>query len=131
MVEVFRFARHRKYPKIIKHRKKYMAHDEREVANLGDRVRIKSCRPLSKNKTFNLEEILVKAPQFTSGDVKAQKGNLSLLPPAAAAAAVAKKEERVKELAKVMEEAELSAREAEEETEGESKESEEQDKANK
>ncbi len=42
--------------------KKFMAHDEKNEAATGDRVRIVETRPLSKRKTFALDKILEKAP---------------------------------------------------------------------
>ena len=38
-----------------------MAHDEENVCKEGDVVAITSCRPLSKNKTFKLVQILESA----------------------------------------------------------------------
>ena len=40
------------------------AHDEDNECNIGDVVRIHSCRPLSKNKSFRVTEILQKAKIF-------------------------------------------------------------------
>lgn len=38
----------------------FMAHDEKNEAEAGDRVRISECRPLSAKKRFILDEILEK-----------------------------------------------------------------------
>ncbi|HEY9885754.1 MAG TPA: 30S ribosomal protein S17 [Vampirovibrionales bacterium] len=46
------------YKKIIKRRKKFLAHDAEETCNEGDFVAIEECRPISKRKSFNLKEIL-------------------------------------------------------------------------
>lgn len=40
---------------------KYVAHDEDNVAKNGDKVSIKSCRPLSKTKNFVLDKVLEKS----------------------------------------------------------------------
>ena len=40
---------------------KFMAHDEKNEANMGDTVRIMETRPLSKNKCWRLVEIVEKA----------------------------------------------------------------------
>ena len=40
---------------------KVKAHDEDEIAGVGDRVRIAETRPLSKDKHFRLVEIVEKA----------------------------------------------------------------------
>eukprot|EP00271_Cylindrocystis_brebissonii_P018658 TRINITY_DN539_c0_g3_i1.p1 TRINITY_DN539_c0_g3~~TRINITY_DN539_c0_g3_i1.p1 ORF type:complete len:132 (+),score=10.25 TRINITY_DN539_c0_g3_i1:465-860(+) len=61
VVAVDRFVQHSKYPKIIRKTKKFMAHDETNDCNLGDQVQIKSSRPLSKNKTWVVSEILRRA----------------------------------------------------------------------
>lgn len=49
------------YGKRVKSSKKYAAHDEKNEAKIGDRVRIAETRPLSKNKHFRLVEIVEKA----------------------------------------------------------------------
>eukprot|EP00924_Labyrinthula_sp_SR-Ha-C_P015158 maker-scaffold_9-snap-gene-10.5-mRNA-1 protein AED:0.01 eAED:0.01 QI:1587/1/1/1/0/0/2/76/106 len=43
--------------------KKFIAHDEHEICRVGDEVRIKSCRPLSKRKHFTLDEKLKDATE--------------------------------------------------------------------
>lgn len=50
-----------KYKKRVKYSKKYTAHDEKNEAKVGDKVRIAETRPLSKTKRFRLVEILEKA----------------------------------------------------------------------
>ena len=49
------------YGKRVKYSKKYAAHDEKNEAKVGDKVRIAETRPLSKNKHFRLVEIVEKA----------------------------------------------------------------------
>ena len=49
------------YGKRVKYSKKYAAHDEKNEAKVGDKVRIVETRPLSKNKHFRLVEIVEKA----------------------------------------------------------------------
>ena len=49
------------YKKYVTRSKKYMAHDEREEAHIGDTVRIMECRPLSKRKCWRLVEIVERA----------------------------------------------------------------------
>lgn len=49
------------YKKRVKYSKKYAAHDEKNEAKVGDKVRIVETRPLSKNKHFRLVEIVEKA----------------------------------------------------------------------
>jgi small subunit ribosomal protein S17 len=49
---------HPKYKRIIRSTKKFYAHDEQSSARLGDMVRIRETRPLSKLKRWSLEEIV-------------------------------------------------------------------------
>ena len=46
------------YKKRVKYSKKYTAHDEKNEAKIGDRVRIAETRPLSKTKRFRFVEII-------------------------------------------------------------------------
>ena len=52
---------HPLYKKIIKRTVKFKAHDEKNEAKTGDRVRIMETRPLSKDKRWRLVEIVEKA----------------------------------------------------------------------
>lgn len=58
VVTVERTTRHPLYGKIMKVSKKYKAHDENNEAKMGDTVRISECRPISKDKSFFVQEIL-------------------------------------------------------------------------
>ncbi len=49
------------YKKRIKYSKKYAAHDEKNLAHVGDKVRLKATRPLSKTKRYELVEVIEKA----------------------------------------------------------------------
>lgn len=53
-VKVERRFMHPLYKKFIRRSKKYAAHDENNQAKVGDVVRIRECRPVSKNKTWEL-----------------------------------------------------------------------------
>ncbi|ADV45379.1 30S ribosomal protein S17 [Nitratifractor salsuginis] len=57
-VLVERKVLHPRYHKTVKRFKKYLVHDERNEANVGDTVSAIECRPLSKNKAFRLLEIV-------------------------------------------------------------------------
>ncbi len=52
---------HRLYKKYVTRINKYKAHDEKNEANAGDRVRIVECRPLSRDKCWRLAEIIERA----------------------------------------------------------------------
>ena len=54
-------VKHPLYKKIVKVRKKFTAHDEKNEARKGDTVRIVETRPLSKNKCWRLVEIISRA----------------------------------------------------------------------
>src|SRR5246127_2206743 len=58
VVEVEMRKAHPKYKRIVKSSKKFYAHDEQNSARLGDVVRIRKTRPLSKLKRWSLEEIV-------------------------------------------------------------------------
>ena len=61
VVTVERTTRHPLYGKVVKVSKKYKAHDAENAAKSGDVVRIRECRPISKDKKFFVEEILQRA----------------------------------------------------------------------
>jgi small subunit ribosomal protein S17 len=49
---------HPRFGKIIKHKAKFHAHDEKNEAKAGDKVRIAETRPMSKTKRWRLVEVL-------------------------------------------------------------------------
>ncbi|MDI9548400.1 MAG: 30S ribosomal protein S17 [Chloroflexota bacterium] len=61
VVTVERTTRHPLYGKVVKVYKKYKAHDESNEAKEGDVVRICECRPISKDKSYFVQEILERA----------------------------------------------------------------------
>ncbi len=60
-VTVERRLRHPIYGKFVKKTRKFIAHDENNECNVGDKVRIMETRPLSKRKRWRLVEILERA----------------------------------------------------------------------
>jgi small subunit ribosomal protein S17 len=58
VVEIEMRKAHPKYKRVMKTNKKFYAHDEQNSARVGDMVRIRETRPLSKLKRWNLEEIV-------------------------------------------------------------------------
>jgi small subunit ribosomal protein S17 len=56
VVQVERRVAHAKYKKFIRRRAKFHAHDENNEYKVGDRVRIRECRPISKLKTWQVVE---------------------------------------------------------------------------
>lgn len=57
-VLIYRLVRHPKYGKYMKRTSVFKAHDEKNEAKLGDTVRIRETRPLSKTKRFKLVEVV-------------------------------------------------------------------------
>ncbi len=58
VVKTERRVTHPIYRKQYTVSKKYQAHDEKNEAQLGDKVSIIETRPVSKNKTFKLEAVI-------------------------------------------------------------------------
>ena len=60
-VLIERRVQHPVYGKIIRRSSKIHAHDEDNSCNVGDVVTITECRPLSKTKSWMLENIVERA----------------------------------------------------------------------
>lgn len=58
VVEVERLRRHPLYKKAMRVKKRFKAHDGTNACQVGDMVRIKESRPLSREKRWVVEEIL-------------------------------------------------------------------------
>jgi len=58
VVRVQRQVRHPLYQKTIRKSSKFMAHDEENKCRVGDRVVIRETRPLSKNKCWQVVQII-------------------------------------------------------------------------
>lgn len=58
VVVVERTVKHPKYGKIMRRRTKLHAHDENQVCKIGNTVRIRETRPLSKMKSWTLVEVI-------------------------------------------------------------------------
>jgi small subunit ribosomal protein S17 len=58
VVRVERRFRHPQFKKVVTAFSKFYAHDEKNEAKVGDRVRIQETRPLSKTKSWRLVEIV-------------------------------------------------------------------------
>ncbi|KAJ6407935.1 37S RIBOSOMAL PROTEIN S17 MITOCHONDRIAL [Salix viminalis] len=61
VVAVDRLFHHKLYNRYVKRTSKFMAHDENNLCNIGDRVKLDPSRPLSKRKNWVVAEILKKA----------------------------------------------------------------------
>ena len=64
-VSIERVVRHPVYGKYIRRTSRVMAHDEDNACQIGDRVAIAECRPLSKRKSWRVVEVFASngAPQ--------------------------------------------------------------------
>lgn len=63
VVSVERMVLHAKYKKYLKRRTKVKAHDERNQCQVGDRVLIAECRPLSRDKRWRVSRIVERGVQ--------------------------------------------------------------------
>jgi small subunit ribosomal protein S17 len=61
IVAVERLVKHQVYHKYIRRRTKFAAHDERNSCQIGDKVVITACRPLSRSKRWRVSRIVEKA----------------------------------------------------------------------
>lgn len=62
VVRVERRFRHPLYQKEVRAYAKFYAHDEKNEARVGDRVRIAETRPISRLKRWRLLEVVSRAP---------------------------------------------------------------------
>lgn len=58
VVVIERTVKHPKYGKIMRRKTKLHAHDEHEISKIGNTVRIRESRPISKLKNWVLVEVL-------------------------------------------------------------------------
>lgn len=61
VVEVQSRGRHPLYKKIVRHSRRFKAHDEAGEAHVGDKVLIAETRPLSKEKRWRVAQVLERA----------------------------------------------------------------------
>ena len=61
VVAIVDHVKHPLYGKIVKRTYKLKAHDENNECNMGDTVKVMETRPLSKDKSWRLVEIIEKA----------------------------------------------------------------------
>ncbi|KAF8772951.1 hypothetical protein HU200_005353 [Digitaria exilis] len=81
VVAVDRLFHHKVYNRYVKRTSKFMAHDEADDCNIGDRVRLDPSRPLSRHKHWVVAEILRRAKVYvppsattsSENDTKAQQ----------------------------------------------------------
>lgn len=62
-VAIERLVKHPVYGKYIRRTTKLMAHDETNACKAGDRVTISECRPIAKNKSWCVVDVVERAPE--------------------------------------------------------------------
>ena len=62
-VAIERLVKHPVYGKYIRRTTKLMAHDENNECKTGDRVAISECRPIAKNKSWRVVDVVERAPE--------------------------------------------------------------------
>ena len=61
VVKVDNLIMHPLYSKFVRTSSKFMAHDEENACNEGDRVLIEECRPMSKRKRWLVRKVIERA----------------------------------------------------------------------
>jgi len=79
-VEIPRLVRHPMYGKFVRRKTVCYVHDEQEQSNVGDRVEIEECRPMSRNKRWNLVQVLEKCRAVDVAALKAKRGTQEAAP---------------------------------------------------
>ena len=62
-VSIERVIKHPVYGKYVRRTSKVMAHDETNQCKTGDKVAIRECRPMSKNKAWQVVDVIERAVQ--------------------------------------------------------------------
>ena len=57
-VAIERFVQHRVYKKYVRRTSNLLVHDENDVCQVGDKISITQCRPVSKRKAWTLVEVI-------------------------------------------------------------------------
>jgi small subunit ribosomal protein S17 len=65
-VAIERLIKHPVYGKYIRRTGKVLAHDAANECREGDRVEIAECRPISKNKSWSVVNVVERAPDTTN-----------------------------------------------------------------
>jgi small subunit ribosomal protein S17 len=77
VVSVERLQRHRLYKRVIRLTTKFMAHDERNEARVGDLVLIEESRPLSASKRWRLIAVTSRAGEAAAEGIPAEEAEVS------------------------------------------------------
>ncbi|CAN6192582.1 unnamed protein product [Urochloa humidicola] len=77
VVAVDRLFHHKMYNRYVKRTSKFMAHDEEDACNIGDRVRLDPSRPLSRHKHWVVAEILRRAKMYVPPSATTSSENVT------------------------------------------------------
>ncbi|CAA7053011.1 unnamed protein product [Microthlaspi erraticum] len=77
VVAVDRLFHNKLFNRYVKRTSKFMAHDEKDACNIGDRVKLDPSRPLSKRKNWIVAEIIKKARIYSPQAAAAAALNFS------------------------------------------------------
>jgi small subunit ribosomal protein S17 len=83
VVVVESLKKHRIYKRTYKQTKRFHVHDEKNLSQLGDLIRIEECRPMSKLKRWRLVEIVKRGSGIVPVDEALAQVNPDLAEPAA------------------------------------------------
>ncbi len=72
VVTVVRQFTHPFYRKVVRRSKNFLAHDEAKQCQVGDTVRIRETRPLSRLKRWRVVEVLAKAVPLAAVEESAE-----------------------------------------------------------
>lgn len=61
VVKVENLVMHPLYQRFVRTTSKFMAHDEENTCNTGDRVLIEECRPMSRRKRWRVQRVIERA----------------------------------------------------------------------
>jgi len=61
VVKVENLVMHPLYQRFVRTSSKFMAHDEENTCNAGDRVLIEECRPMSRRKRWRVQRVIERA----------------------------------------------------------------------
>lgn len=70
-IKVVTPVRHKKYHRIIRRTTRFLAHDPQDRCKMGDMVEIRECRPISKNKHWQVLRV-VRAARVATSQVSAK-----------------------------------------------------------
>jgi small subunit ribosomal protein S17 len=77
VVSVGRLTRHPLYKRVVRMTSKFKAHDETNMARIGDTVLIEESRPLSATKRWRLLEVISRADEAATGPIVAEEEETS------------------------------------------------------